>query len=39
MSDYTKRDEVNIKYFLDLEKKLTENPPRFKKHQRELFEL
>ena len=39
MEEYTKRDEVNIKYFIDLEKRLTENPPRFKKHQRELFEL
>jgi hypothetical protein len=39
MEEYTKRDEVNIKYFLALEKKLTENPPRFKQRQRELFDL
>lgn len=38
-SDYKKRDEVNIIYFLNLEKELTKNPPRFKKRQMELFEL
>ncbi len=27
--DYKKRDEVNIIYFLNLEKQLTEHPPRF----------
>jgi hypothetical protein len=39
MADYVKRDEVNIIYFLELEKRLTEHPPRFKKTQRELFDL
>lgn len=39
-TDYKKRDEANIKYFLELEKKLTKNPPKFKNHiQRKLFEL
>lgn len=39
MKNYTKRDEVNIKYFLDLEKRLTKNPPKFKKLQYELFDI
>jgi hypothetical protein len=39
MTEYVKRDEVNILYFLQLEKRLTEHPPRFKKQQRELFAL
>ena len=35
--DYKKRDEVNILYFLDLEKQLTDNPPRFIQTQTTLF--
>ena len=35
--DYKKRDEVNILYFLDLEKYLTDNPARFIQTQTALF--
>jgi len=35
--DYQKRDEVNIIYFLNLEKYLTDNPPRFIQTQTTLF--
>ena len=35
--DYKKRDEVNILYFLDLEKYLTDNPARFIQTQTTLF--
>jgi hypothetical protein len=33
--DYKKRDEANIKYFLELEKELTDNPPKFRVVQRQ----
>lgn len=36
--DYKKRDEVNILYFLELEKTLTENPVRFIQNQIGMFD-
>lgn len=32
-TDYKKRDEANIKYFLELEEQITKNPPRFLSHE------
>lgn len=37
-NDYKKRDEVNILYFLELEKTLTENPVRFIQNQIGMFD-
>ena len=36
-NDYKKRDEVNILYFLNLEKELSKNPPKFIQTQMALF--
>ena len=36
-NDYKKRDQVNILYFLNLEKKLTNNPPKYINRQENLF--
>jgi|TARA_Y100000310_G_scaffold325169_1_gene388240 hypothetical protein len=36
-NDYKKRDQVNILYFLDLERQLTENVPRYINRQTVLF--
>jgi len=37
MTEYKARDEVNILYFLALEKEMTETPPRFVNNQMGLF--
>ena len=38
--DYKKRTAVNVEYYLNLEKRLTSNPPKlFKKQQLELFNV
>ena len=36
-NDYKLRTLYNIRYFLELEKELTENPPRFINPQKRLF--
>ena len=36
-TSYKKRDEVNILYFMNIERQLSENPPRFINRQESLF--